>query len=306
MPGAWLTQSGSIPARITKAICLPDDPFWEAQFLGAFLSLTEAENWEEHGALSSEEMSDEWRAIFFEYIEGACSMIPVGTILEYGGDTAPSGFFMCDFSPFVRADFPELFAVIGTKYGPGNGTTTANLPPRQGRVGIGRDPSQAEFDTVGETGGAKSHTLTVAQTPAHGHVQNAHGHTQDAHGHTQSAHGHTQNAHGHTQDSHNHDQNSHVHNVSAFRSGSGGSVQVGLSTFNSVLGSANVGSIIAANIAATATNQNATATNQNSTPAIQNATATNQNATATNQNTGGGESHPQLPPYLVSNYIIKY
>lgn len=38
-----------------------------------------------------------------------------------------------------------------------------------GRVLIGIDPGQAEFDTVGETGGAKTHTLTVDEMPAHTH-----------------------------------------------------------------------------------------------------------------------------------------
>ena len=57
-----------------------------------------------------------------------------------------------------------------------------------GRVLVGIDAGDTDFDVVEETGGAKTHTLTVAQTPAHGHTQDAHGHTQDAHGHTQRYH----------------------------------------------------------------------------------------------------------------------
>lgn len=46
-----------------------------------------------------------------------------------------------------------------------------------GRVLVGRDAGDPDFDTLEETGGAKTVTLTVAQMPSHTHVQNAHSHT---------------------------------------------------------------------------------------------------------------------------------
>lgn len=52
-----------------------------------------------------------------------------------------------------------------------------------GRVLVGIDAGQTEFDTVEETGGAKTHTLVEAEIPSHTHVQNSHTHTQDAHSH---------------------------------------------------------------------------------------------------------------------------
>lgn len=47
-----------------------------------------------------------------------------------------------------------------------------------GRMLVGLDAGQTEFDTVEETGGSKTHTLTIAEMPAHTHVQDAHTHTQ--------------------------------------------------------------------------------------------------------------------------------
>jgi len=56
----------------------------------------------------------------------------------------------------------------------GFGTWTAFAT---GRTLVGIDAEQTEFDTVEETGGAKTHTLTEAQMPSHTHTQNAHYHT---------------------------------------------------------------------------------------------------------------------------------
>lgn len=53
---------------------------------------------------------------------------PIGAIQAFGGATAPSGWFICDGSAKSRTDFAELFAVIGTAFGAGDGSTTFNLP----------------------------------------------------------------------------------------------------------------------------------------------------------------------------------
>lgn len=55
-----------------------------------------------------------------------------------------------------------------------------------GRVLVGLDSGQTEFDTVEETGGAKTHTLTSAEMPSHTHAQDAHTHVQDAHSHVEN------------------------------------------------------------------------------------------------------------------------
>jgi microcystin-dependent protein len=52
-----------------------------------------------------------------------------------------------------------------------------------GRMLVGFDAAQTEFDALGETGGAKAVTLTAAEMPAHTHVQDSHNHTQNAHTH---------------------------------------------------------------------------------------------------------------------------
>lgn len=52
-----------------------------------------------------------------------------------------------------------------------------------GRTLVGVDAGQTEFDTVEETGGAKTHTLTTNEMPSHTHIQDSHNHTQNSHTH---------------------------------------------------------------------------------------------------------------------------
>lgn len=59
---------------------------------------------------------------------------------------------------------------IRKTHGVGDGSTTFNVPDMKGRSDVGLDTGQSEFAAIGETGGAKTHTLTLAQTPAHSHT----------------------------------------------------------------------------------------------------------------------------------------
>lgn len=96
---------------------------------------------------------------------------PIGTIIPFAGELLPDGFLFCNGAAVSRTTYSELFAVIGTRYGAGNGSTTFNLPNLKGRVTVGQDTSDTSFDVVGETGGEKTHTLTTDEMPSHSHLR---------------------------------------------------------------------------------------------------------------------------------------
>lgn len=115
---------------------------------------------------------------------------PAGVISMFGGSSAPTGWLLCDGTAVSRTTYAALFSAIGTTYGVGNGSTTFNLPNLTGRVPVGRDAGQAEFDVLGETGGAKTHTLSATESgvPAHSHTNTLSNNTVGSSAHT---HDHT-------------------------------------------------------------------------------------------------------------------
>lgn len=94
---------------------------------------------------------------------------PIGAPIPWLTDTLPPGFVELNGQLLSRNAYPALYAVYGTKYGAGDGSTTFGTPNMAGRTFIGRDPADTTMDATGETGGEKTHTLTIAEMPAHDH-----------------------------------------------------------------------------------------------------------------------------------------
>ena len=128
------------------------------------------------------------------YVGGA----PTGVILESASSsliavsdykwsartTDFDGWLLCNGRAIFRDAYPTLFAVIGTSFGVGDGSTTFNIPNSQGRV-CGSIAAVSGM-TLGVMVGEATHTLIASEIPSHNHsasIGNAGGHThtyQDA------------------------------------------------------------------------------------------------------------------------------
>lgn len=86
---------------------------------------------------------------------GGGDTFPIGAIVPYVSDTMPTNWLLCDGDAISRTEYAELFSIIGTTFGAGDGSTTFNLPNLKGRVTVGRQPSDSDFSSIGKTGGSK-------------------------------------------------------------------------------------------------------------------------------------------------------
>ena len=104
--------------------------------------------------------------------------IPTATIVPWSSASVPSGFLECDGTAVSRTTYADLFAVIGTTYGSGDGSTTFNVPDLQDNVPVGKSNNKALASTGGANtvtstgnvaGSTANATLSTAQLASHSH-----------------------------------------------------------------------------------------------------------------------------------------
>jgi microcystin-dependent protein len=93
-----------------------------------------------------------------------------GAIEPYGGDydAIPSGWLICDGLAVSRTTYADLFAVVGTSFGVGDGSTTFNVPDLRDKFPKGA-PNATD---PGTTGGSNTVTLSTSELPVHSHSVN--------------------------------------------------------------------------------------------------------------------------------------
>lgn len=172
---AWLTPDSAPTGFVCRRVFIPADAEWIAIVSGALIELIYDFNFEEHGTATPAETAAVFSELFEKWSkEGqACKM--VGEIVLWAGSSAPDDAFwlVCDGSHVSSADYPDLWAVIGTTYG-GSGATDFALPDLGGRAVIGENGSHA----LASTGGAEAVTLTGAEMPSHSHIDTGHTHAE--------------------------------------------------------------------------------------------------------------------------------
>jgi len=96
----------------------------------------------------------QWYDISIKALDG----MPIGAIIAYPSNNIPNGWLECNGSTITSANYPELYDLIG-----------GTLPNLKGRVIVGQDTNDTDFNAIGKTGGEKTHTLTIDEMPSHSH-----------------------------------------------------------------------------------------------------------------------------------------
>ena len=105
--------------------------------------------------------------------------IPTATIVPWSDSSVPSGFLECNGAAVSRSTYAALFAIIGTTYGVGDGSTTFNVPDLQDNVPVGKSNNKALASTGGANtvtptgniaGSTANATLSTAQLASHSHT----------------------------------------------------------------------------------------------------------------------------------------
>jgi microcystin-dependent protein len=117
--------------------------------------------------------------VFYLRGVGAAPGVPLGVILDYAGVSAPSTFFALSFGQALsRTTYATLFALLGTTYGVGDGSTTFNVPDLRGMLVAGKDDMGGSArgkltaggsgilgTQLGANAGAETTTLVTANLP---------------------------------------------------------------------------------------------------------------------------------------------
>ena len=204
-----------------------------------------------------------------------------GAVIPYTGSDEPDGYLRADGQAVSRTGEADLFAVHGTRYGAGNGSTTFNVVDLRDRFIYGGVPNDR-----GDDGGAETVTLTTAQMPAHAHDGPAHRHTGPSHTHTTPSHTHTLAAHTHTV------SDLHALSSATILQGTGTTISVreGFTTTTRTTSGAGGGTTGSRSAGATGSSGTAETGEAGDDPT---------------SSVGGGQAHNNMPPYMVLVYLVK-
>jgi microcystin-dependent protein len=121
-------------------------------------------------------------------IQGIVGSEDVGSIKAWPSVTPPVSWMIADGSAISRATYPDLWALLGTTFGSGDGSTTFNLPDLRSKMIVGQGQGTGLTNrALAALGGEETHTHSIAELPAHNHAINI----------NESPHNHLQNAHNH-------------------------------------------------------------------------------------------------------------
>jgi len=173
-PGTICTGDALLTPLVRYEFFAPPNLWVLDAIFGFFDDYTWSNRWTECGATTIDEASAAFSAMLASLRR---SNLMIGSIVAYAG-TIPTdpAILPCDGASYLRSDYPDLFAVIGTIWGAVDGTHF-NVPDLRTRalVGAGTTATPTTWN-VGDLIGEENHVLSTAETPAHTHTDTGHTH----------------------------------------------------------------------------------------------------------------------------------
>lgn len=175
----YLTPDENPVDTVCRVLFIPNGEEYLAIVRGALDELTFAYNFEEFGSLTPAQTAAKFQPMFdaFCFNKGVCRLI--GEVVTWAGSASPSDKMLeCDGASYLRADYPDLFNIIGTVYGSAD-SNHFNVPDLRGRVPIGAGTgSGLSTYTLGQQLGEEAHVLTVGELANHTHTDSGHTHSE--------------------------------------------------------------------------------------------------------------------------------
>ena len=214
---------------------------------------------------------------FVDEFRGRYYYTPVGVVVPFAGSSAnipPAGWFVCDGQAVSRSTYSDLFSVIGTEYGTGDGSTTFNVPDLRGRVPFGLNSANSDVDDLSDNDGI----VTLAnRRPRHAHSASTSVAAHDLnHGHGASV-----------------SDPGHAHAIGARPNSTSGA------TYNAATTASNLGDN--GNVVRAATTGISVTVNSTGTWTVGHSASTSVGPGAP----GAGGTPTDTVPYIVVNYLIK-
>lgn len=176
--GAIIPDPVNPTGTYRRVLCIPASPDWIALVTGALYVLTQAWYWDEQTG-DVDAVVERAKQMYFEYQDqsGDCDVSDMwlpGAIQMWAGlDTPGDGWLECNGQSLLRADYPDLFASLGTQWGAADGTHF-NIPDYRSRSPMGQGKLDGEDPNplyqLGWKIGELDHELTVDELAEHGHV----------------------------------------------------------------------------------------------------------------------------------------
>jgi microcystin-dependent protein len=95
-------------------------------------------------------------------------VVPAGSVIAWSGSSAPAGYLLCDGTAVSRTTYAALFAVAGTSYGVGDGSSTFNLPDLRDRLPLGKGTNNSTLGT--QTGSMSASSVVTTASDGDGDI----------------------------------------------------------------------------------------------------------------------------------------